>query len=134
MECRILCPLAFFSKRRGTITVVFAVYFYNFRPAYLPLKKSVLKVRSFMRDILASLDRENVGWKMVYTFLGNDEKTLRNLCFLSLKTSLWKRSQTFFRVVYRNKYHVTIHTDKGQLGLQELFFTFIPSSTFTFNV
>ena len=27
-----------------------------------------------MRDILASLDRENVGWKMVYNFLGNDGK------------------------------------------------------------
>ena len=27
-----------------------------------------------MRDILASLDRENVGWKMVYNVLDNDKK------------------------------------------------------------
>ena len=60
-----------------------------------------------MRDILASLDRENVGWKMVYNFLGNDGKTWRNLYLLSLKTSLSKRSRTFFRAVYPNKNHVT---------------------------
>ena len=33
-----------------------------------------------MRDILASLDRENVGWKMVYNFLGNDEKDMEHHC------------------------------------------------------
>ena len=49
-----------------------------------------------MRDILASFDRENVGWKMMYNFLGNDEKTCSNIYLLSLKTSTWKRSQTFF--------------------------------------
>ena len=26
-------------------------------------------------DILVAFDRENVGWKMVYNFLGIDEKT-----------------------------------------------------------
>ena len=38
------------------------------------MTESVLKVRSFMRDILASLDLKNVGWKMVYNFLGNEMK------------------------------------------------------------
>ena len=33
----------------------------------------VLKVRSF-NAILVAFDRENVGWKMVYNFLGIDEK------------------------------------------------------------
>ena len=32
-----------------------------------------------MRAILASLDLENVGWKMVYNFLGIYEKTWRNI-------------------------------------------------------
>ena len=37
--------------------------------------ESVLKVRSFMRDILVAFDRENVGLKIVYNFWGIDEKT-----------------------------------------------------------
>ena len=48
-----------------------------FQAQSLPLKnlwESVLKVRIFMRDILAWLDWGNVGWKMVYNFLGNNEK------------------------------------------------------------
>ena len=51
------------------ITVVCEVYFFNssviFATKYF-LTKSVLKVRSFMMDILALLDLENVGGKMVY--------------------------------------------------------------------
>ena len=35
--------------------------------------------KKIYEDILASLGRKNVGWKMVYTFLGKDEKTRRNL-------------------------------------------------------
>ena len=62
----------------GAFTVtVHAVYFYN-SDLIFAIKnfetESVLKVRSFMRDILALLDQGNVGWKMVYNFLGNDEK------------------------------------------------------------
>ena len=49
-----------------------------------------------MRDILASFDRENVGWKMMYNFLGNDEKTCSNIYLLSLKTSMWKEVRHFF--------------------------------------
>ena len=39
---------------------------------------------------MASLDRENMGWKRVYNFLGKDEITWRNLYLFLLKTSLWK--------------------------------------------
>ena len=45
-----------------------------------------------------------MGWKMVYNFLGNDEKNTEK----SLLTSLWKRSRTFLRAVYQNKNHVTL--------------------------
>ena len=92
------------------MTVVHAVNFYNSGSIFATKKlvtESVLKVRSFMRDILASFDRENVGWKMVSNFLGNDEKTWINLYLLSLKTSVWKRSPTFFRAVCPNKNNVT---------------------------
>ena len=61
------------------ITVVGAVYFYNLGWIFATknfVTESVLKVRSFMRDILPSLDRENVGWKLMYNFLGNDEKNM----------------------------------------------------------
>ena len=50
-----------------------------------------------------------MGWKMVYNFLGKDEKTWRNLYLLLLKTSLRKRSWIFIRAVYPNKNHVTTH-------------------------
>ena len=44
---------------------------------------------------------------MVYSSLGKDEKTRRNLYLLLLKTSLWKEVGHFFRTVYPNKNHVT---------------------------
>ena len=63
-----------------------------------------------MREILASLDREKyVLEKMVYNFLGDDEKTCIHLDLLTLKTSLCKRSRTFFCALYPNKKHVTTH-------------------------
>ena len=31
--------------------------------------------KKFKEDILVAFDRENVGWKMVYNFLGIDGKT-----------------------------------------------------------
>ena len=43
------------------------------------------------------------------TFWVKMKKTQRNLYLLSLKTSLWKRSRTFFRTVYPSKNHVTTH-------------------------
>ena len=49
-----------------------------------------------------------MGREMVHNFQGKDENTQRNLYFLLLKTSLWKRSRTFFRTVYPKK-HVTTH-------------------------
>ena len=67
------------------ITVICAVYFYNSGSIFTAKNfgtESVLKVRSFMRDILASLERGKMwAGKMVYNFLGNDEKTGRNLYF-----------------------------------------------------
>ena len=40
-----------------------------------------------------------MGWKMVYNFLGKDEKAWRNLYLLSLKISLWRSSQTLLWTV-----------------------------------
>ena len=62
----------------GAFTVnVHTVYFYNSDSIFAiknVVTESLLKLKSFMRDILALLDQGNVGWKMVYNFLGNDEK------------------------------------------------------------
>ena len=94
------------------IVVVRTVYCYNSCSIFATKKivtESVLKVRSFMRISWYRYIGKNVGWKMVYTFLGKDEKTQRNLYLLSLKTSLWKRSQPFFCTVYLSKNHVTTH-------------------------
>ena len=88
------------------IIVVRTVYFYNSGSIFTIknfVTESVLKIRSFMRTFWHREIGENVGWKRAYNFLGKDEKTRRNLYLLSLKTSLWKRSRTFFRTVYRNK-------------------------------
>ena len=65
--------------------------------------------RTLNEDILASLDQEKCGLKLVYNFLGEDEKTQRNLYLLLLKTSLWKEVRHFFRTLYPNKNHVTTH-------------------------
>ena len=45
-----------------------------------------------------------MDWKMVNNFLSKDENTII-LYSLSLKTSLWIRSGTFFHTVYPNKNH-----------------------------
>ena len=50
-------------------------------------------------------DRENVGWKMVYNFLGIDEKTKRNLTFVQNICEVYLN----IRSVYPNKIHVTTH-------------------------
>ena len=52
-----------------------------------------------------------MGWKMVYNFLGKDEKTEKSL--LLLKTSMWKRRRIFFHTVNPNKNHVNTHPASG---------------------
>ena len=62
-----------------------------------------------------------MGMKMVYNFLGKDEKTRTNLCLLLLKTPLWKRSQTFFYTVYYpNNNHVTTHPVPLKKGITKV--------------
>ena len=51
-------------------------------------------------------DRENVGWKMVYNFLGIDEKTKRNLLTFDQNIGAVYLN---IRSVYPNKNHVTTH-------------------------
>ena len=65
------------------ITVVHAIYFYNSGSIFATknfVTESVLKVRSFMRDILASLDREKMGagrWCITFwVTIKNMEKSL----------------------------------------------------------
>ena len=60
-----------------------------------------------------------MGWKMVYNFLGYDEKTPQK-SLLSFKTSMWKKSLTFFHRVYPNKNHVTTHPASYCLLSQKL--------------
>ena len=47
-----------------------------------------------------------MGWKMVYHFLGIDEKTLRNL--LTLDQNI-RTVYSNIRTVYASKNHVTTH-------------------------
>ena len=80
------------------ISVVRTAYFYPSGPIFEVKKivtESVTQSKKFFEDILASLDQENVGWKMVYNFLGKDEKTQRNSYLLLLKTSVWKEVHHF---------------------------------------
>ena len=58
------------------------------------MTESVLKISS-MRDILASLIRENVGWKMVYNFQGNDEKNMEKSLLTLLNIIEEKKSDIF---------------------------------------
>ena len=41
----------------------------------------IFKVRS-LEDILVAFDRKNVGWKMVYNFLGIDEKKIEKSTYI----------------------------------------------------
>ena len=101
------------------ITVVHAVYFYNSDLIFATKRfvtESVLKARSFMRDILASLDWENVGWKMLYNFLGNVEKhreisTYFHLRFLS---TLWPILQD---IAHHIQDKLAISFDSSSIGL-----------------
>ena len=80
------------------ITVIRAVYFYNSGSIFATknfVTESVVLSRSFMWDILALLDRENVGWKWCITFWVKMKKHGEISNLLSLKTSLWKRCQRF---------------------------------------
>ena len=43
-----------------------------------------------------------MGWKMVYNFLGKDEKMEKSLLTFALNINV-DRSRTFFRTVYSNK-------------------------------
>ena len=59
------------------IIVVCTVYSYNSGSFFATknfVTESVLKVRSFRRISWHHLIEKNVGWKMVYNFLGKDEK------------------------------------------------------------
>ena len=67
--------------------------------------ESVLKARSFMRDILASLDWENVGWKMLYNFLGNVEKHREISTYFHLKHHCGKEVGYFPCIVSKQKPH-----------------------------
>ena len=56
---------------------------------------------------MVAFDRgKNVGWKMVYNFLGRDEKTDRNL--LTFDQNI-RSVYSNIRAVYPNKNHVTTH-------------------------
>ena len=59
--------------------------------------------------ILVAFDRENVGWKMVYNFLGIDEKKHAEIStYFCLKHRSGKKS-AIFRTVYPKRNHVTTH-------------------------
>ena len=66
----------------------------------------VLKVRSLKMLSWLRLIGENVGWKMVYNFLGIDEKTLRNLPTFDQNV---RTVYSNIRTVYPSKNHVTTH-------------------------
>ena len=51
---------------------------------------------------------KNVGWKMVYNFLGIDEKTKRNL--LTFDQNIYAVYSNI-HAVYPNKNHVTTHPE-----------------------
>ena len=56
--------------------------------------------KKLKEDILVAFDRENVGRKMVYNFLGEDEKPWRNLLtFVQNICAVYSN----IRAVYRNK-------------------------------
>ena len=57
-------------------------------------------------DVLVAFEWENVGWKMVYNFLGIDEKIKRNLfTFDQNVCTVYSNINT----VYPSKNHVTTH-------------------------
>ena len=43
--------------------------------------------KKIKEDIQVAFDQENVGWKMVYNFLGIDEKKYREIYFHSIRIS-----------------------------------------------
>ena len=67
-----------------------------------------LKVRSLKMLSWSHLIGENVGWKMVYNFLGIDEKTQRNLPTFDQNV---RTVYSNIRTVYPSKNHVTTHPD-----------------------
>ena len=66
----------------------------------------VLKVRSLKMLSWLNLIGENVGWKMVYNFLGIDENTQRNLPTFDQNV---RTVYSNIRTVYPSKNHVTTH-------------------------
>ena len=70
----------------------------------------VLKVRSLKMLSWQRLIGENVGWKMVYNFLGIDMKTLRNLPTFDQNV---RTVYSNIRTVYPSKNHVTTHPVSG---------------------
>ena len=83
----------------GAFTVTVHVVYFYYSDSIFAIKnfvtESILKVRSFMRDILALFDRGNVGWKMVYNFLGNDEKHGEISTYFRLKHDCRKEVRHF---------------------------------------
>ena len=68
----------------------------------------VLKVRSLKMLSWLRLIGENVGWKMVYNFLGIDEITYRNLPIFDQNV---RTLYLNIRTVYPSKNHVTTHPE-----------------------
>ena len=66
----------------------------------------VLKVRSLKMLFWWRLIGDNVGWRMVYNFLGIDEKTKRNLPTFDQNV---RTVYSNIRRVYQSKNHVTTH-------------------------
>ena len=64
------------------------------------------QTKKLKEDILVAFDGENVGWKIVYNFLGIDEKTLRNLLIFYQNV---RTVYSYIRTVYPDKEHVTSH-------------------------
>ena len=62
--------------------------------------------------ILVAFIGGNVGWKMVYNFLGIDEKTKRNLPTFDQNV---RTVYSNIRTVYPSKNHVTTHPVKCTL-------------------
>ena len=42
---------------------------------YFLCDRVCIQSKKLKEDIMVAFDRENVGWKMMYNFLGTDEKT-----------------------------------------------------------
>ena len=102
-----LFKLLTLSTNSVTKKIIFVrtVYFYNSGSVFATkiCDRVCTQSKKLYVDILTSLDwGEMLAGKWCIPFWVKMEKTGRNLNLLSLKTSLWKRSWTFFHTVYPN--------------------------------